>query len=112
MSTTSSKKRREQKRNTPKRWDAYVEEAEVPDFILEVDDDRNNDIRISCPTAEQIIAAQQVRDEDIEENLRSLCGDQFDRVRELIAGAPWTAMVALADDISNHFELAGPTSPS
>lgn len=111
-STTSTKKRREQKRNTPKRWDAYVQEAEVPDFILEVDDDRDNDIHIVCPTADTIIAAKDAHEEDIEEGLRLLCGDAFEQVRALIGPAPWPAMVALFNDINNHFDLGDPTSPN
>lgn len=108
---SNTRKIREAKKNTPKRWDSYVAEADIPDFILEISDNRDEDIHIKCPTGDQVIDAYRTREEgDVEAGLQHLTGDAYDKVRELIGGAPYPAMNALFEDITNHFELGDPTS--
>lgn len=107
---TSTQKIREAKKNTPKRWDAYVAEADIPDFVLEVSDDRSQDIRVKCPTGDQVIDAYNAREDgDVETGLKHLTGDAYEQVRALVGNAPYKAMNALFEDISDHFELRDPT---
>jgi hypothetical protein len=86
-----------------KTWDAYVTEAAIPDFELPVDDEQT--IRVKAPTGEQVLAAAraQANGEDPEQLLRLMCGDAADDVLNLVMGAPYPVLSALAEDIMRHF---------
>ena len=91
--------------NEMKTWDDYVREAEKPPFLLKVSEDET--LRFSAPSGAAMIQIGRVaRAGDTAAVLELLSGDNWVRVRELIAGAGFDAMFALAIDLQIHFGLA------
>lgn len=91
--------------NEMKTWDQYVREAEKPPFLLKVSEDET--LRFSAPSGAAMIQIGRVaRAGDTAAVLELLSGDNWARVRELIAGAGFDAMFALAIDLQIHFGLA------
>jgi hypothetical protein len=84
-----------------KTWDQYVAEAKGEPFVLPVGEDQR--IEIPRPTGDQMFAAEAATSsKDI---LRALCGDKYDEVLELFAGADAAVMRAVMNDIQEHFGL-------
>ena len=88
-----------------KTWDQYVREAEKPPFLLKVSEDET--LRFSAPSgAAMIQIGRAARSGDTAAVLELLSGENWKRVKELIGGAGFDAMFALAIDIQIHFGLA------
>ncbi len=85
-------------------WDTYVREADRPDFVLKVSDDR--EIRITNPSGTQIMRfSEAVRNGDADATLAALTGDAWLDIRELLETAGSKATDALIEDIMYHFDL-------
>lgn len=92
------------KAQTTYKWDAYVSEAEAPDFVLKVSDD--HEIRITNPTGTRILRlAQGLRSGDLDVILLALTGDAYQEVSALMANAGHKALPALVGDLMEHFDL-------
>ena len=90
-----------------KSWDEYVEEAAHAPFELPVSEDET--IVIEAPTGASLIQwARAYRSNDIEAMLLTLCGEQWERVEQLLARAGHTAMENLITDMMLFFDLAEP----
>jgi hypothetical protein len=88
-----------------KRWDQYVEEAKHDAFQLPVSDEET--IFVNAPTGTSVLQwARAYRIQDIESMLRTLCGDQWPRVEELLSTAGPSAMENLITDMMIFFDLA------
>ena len=88
-----------------KTWNDYVAEAEKPPFLLKVSEDET--LRFSAPSgAAMIQIGRAARSGDTAAVLELLSGENWKRVKELIGGAGFDAMFALAIDIQIHFGLA------
>jgi hypothetical protein len=88
-----------------KRWDQYVEEAKHDAFQLPVSEEET--IFINAPTGTSVLQwARAYRTQDIESMLRTLCGDQWGRVEELLSTAGPSAMENLITDMMIFFDLA------
>lgn len=88
-----------------KTWNDYVAEAEKPPFLLKVSEDET--LRFSAPSGAAMIQIGRVaRAGDTAAVLELLSGENWARVKELIAGAGFDAMFALAIDLQIHFGLA------
>lgn len=89
---------------TTKRWDDYVQEAEVPPFRLVVSDEET--VEIACPTGEALLkVARAGRDGDHLAVLEILSGESWNRVSELVAKAPYQVMLDLSIDLQIHFGM-------
>lgn len=84
-------------------FDSYATEAEPIPFKLRVSQDEV--IVIPYPTGDQMLRVDESR--TAREILRSLCGDQWTRVFELVGDKHAKVMEKLADDIRHHFGLSG-----
>ena len=88
-----------------KTWNDYVAEADKPPFLLKVSEDET--LRFSAPSgAAMIQIGRAARSGDTAAVLELLSGENWKRVKELIGGAGFDAMFALAIDIQIHFGLA------
>lgn len=88
-----------------KRWDQYVEEARHAAFQLPVSEDET--IVIEAPTGAALIQwARAYRTNDIEAMLITLCGENWDRVQQLLSRAGHRAMENLITDMMIFFDLA------
>lgn len=91
--------------NEFKTWDDYVKEAEKPPFLLKVSEDET--LSFAAPSgAAMIQIGRAARSGDTAAVLELLSGDNWARVKELIGGAGFDAMFALAIDLQIHFGLA------
>jgi hypothetical protein len=85
-------------------WDRYVEEAKIEPFRLEVSADET--LVFEAPTGVALIRIMQgLREGDLHLILTAICGDQWDRVEQLLGGASHKAMPQLVEDLMDHFEL-------
>ena len=83
-------------------WDHYLKEAARPPFELRVSDDET--ITICNPTGAQLHRiAEGMRANDSDVTLFGLCGDQYDRIAELLADAPYKVTASLTEDLLDHF---------
>jgi hypothetical protein len=88
-----------------KSWDQYVEEAKHDSFQLPVSKDET--LVIEAPTGASLIQwARAYRTGDVEAMLITLCGDQWERVEQLLAKAGHAAMENLITDMMLFFDLA------
>ena len=88
-----------------KTWGDYVKEAEKPPFELQVSEDET--LSFTAPSgAAMIQIGRAARAGDTAAVLELLSGDNWARVKDLIAGAGFEAMFALAIDLQIHFGLA------
>ena len=88
-----------------KTWNDYVAEAEKPPFLLKVSEDET--LTFTAPSgAAMIQIGRAARSGDTAAVLELLSGENWKRVKELIGGAGFDAMFALAIDIQIHFGLA------
>lgn len=91
--------------NEFKTWDDYVAEAEKPPFLLKVSEDET--LTFTAPSgAAMIQIGRAARSGDTAAVLELLSGENWKRVKELIGGAGFDAMFALAIDLQIHFGLA------
>lgn len=91
--------------NEMKTWDQYVREAERPPFLLKVSEDET--LTFTAPSgAAMIQIGRAARSGDTSAVLELLSGENWPRVKELIGGAGFDAMFALAIDLQIHFGLA------
>lgn len=96
-----------------KTWDQYKQEAAHEPFELPVSKDET--LVIEAPTGASLVQwARAYRSNDIEAMLVTLCGENWGRVEELLAGAGHAAMENLITDmmlffgLSEEIELIGP----
>lgn len=86
-------------------WDDYVAEAERPPLLLQVSEEET--LSFTAPSgAAMIQIGRAARSGDTAAVLELLSGDNWKRVKELIGGAGFDAMFALAIDLQIHFGLA------
>lgn len=83
----------------------YIAEARIDPYILEVDDDRANDITIQCPTGETVIEIAETPINESRKILRLLCGDQFDAVWGIVGPLEHTVLQAFVMDIVDEFKI-------
>lgn len=89
---------------TTRTWDSYVSEADRPDFILKVSDEK--EIHISNPTGIQVMRlGEATRSGDPDAILAALTGDAWMEIRELIGHAGSKAVDSLLEDLMEHFDL-------
>jgi hypothetical protein len=93
-----------QRRRTTRtyKFDRYLTEARAEPFVLEVGD--GDEVSIPAPDGDTVLAIEESRSS--RRTLELLCGDQYDRVRELIGPAPAGVLTALVADMVEHFGLA------
>lgn len=92
-----------------RKWDQYVEEAQIEPFKLEVSEGET--LVFNAPSGVGLIAIMRgLRMGDIEVILSNLAGDQWDRLLELFGGAGHKAMPSLCEDLMDHFELYDPVT--
>lgn len=95
-------------------WDDYVEEANLPDFVI-ADKDGNERLRVTNPTGVQLLRiAQGLRSGDLALMLLGLTGDANEAAMKLLSTAGHKALPKLVEDLMEHFglydemELVGP----
>lgn len=87
-----------------KTWDQYAEEARLDPFKLPVSADET--LVIECPTGVALMRiAEGVRRGDLELVLRSLTGEAWGRIEQLLGGVGHKAMPSLTEDMMDHFSL-------
>lgn len=87
-----------------KRWDQYVSEAQHDPFELPVSDDEV--IVVAYPTgASSVQAARAFRNDDPQAFMSAVCGDQYDRVWDLVSSAPKDVMSELMTDMLAYFDM-------
>lgn len=92
------------KQETIKQWDTYADEADVPDFVIQVKD--GDDIRVSNPTGTQVMRISQgLRSGDLELILTGVCGDSYPAIDTLMGSTGHKAFPALVEDLMDHFDL-------
>ncbi|WP_343317786.1 hypothetical protein AAFM46_11015 [Arthrobacter sp. TMP15] len=88
-----------------KTWDQYSAEAKQKPFQLPVSAEET--IVIEAPTGASLLQwARAYRQGDMEAMLITLCGEQWQRVEQLLAEAGMKALENLITDMMLHFELA------
>lgn len=88
-----------------KSWDQYSSEAEQEPFQLPVSDEET--IIITAPSGAALLQwARAYRQGDMEAMLITLCGEQWQRVEQLLAKAGMKAMENLITDMMIFFDLA------
>lgn len=88
-----------------KRWDQYVAEAAHEPFELPVSEEET--IIIPAPTGGTLIQwARAYRAQDVEAMLITICGEQWNRVEQLVSAAGHLAMENLVTDMMIFFDLA------
>jgi len=88
-----------------KTWDQYAAEAKHDPFELPVSADET--LEIQAPTGASLLQwARAYRTQDMEAMMIVLCGDQWARVEQLLAGAGFAAMENLITDMMIFFDLA------
>lgn len=83
------------------RFDQYVQDAAVEPFRLEISPDET--IVIEAPDGNAVLQLEEVGSS--RERLRLLCGEQFDRVVELIGNKPPAVLKRLSQDMARHFAV-------
>lgn len=92
-------------KNQFKSWDQYADEAKADPFQLPVSEEET--LVIEAPTGASLIQwARAYRTGDMEAMLITLCGEQWNRVEQLIAKAGMKAMENLVTDMMLFFDLA------
>lgn len=92
-------------KNQFKSWDQYAEEAKAEPFQLPVSEKET--LVIDAPTGASLIQwARAYRTGDMEAMLITLCGEQWQRVEQLISKAGMKAMENLVTDMMIFFDLA------
>lgn len=92
-----------------KTWDSYVEEAALDPFVLKVSDEET--LTFEAPTGVALMRYMQgLRSGDLELMLRSIVGDQWDRVVELLGTASHKALPRLVEDLGDHFDIYEPVT--
>lgn len=87
-----------------KTWDQYKEESKREPFQLPVSKDET--IVIEAPNGAALIHwSRAFRQGDTEAMLTALCGDQWERVEELLPEGGWEVLPRLTHDISSFFGL-------
>lgn len=89
---------------TFKTWDQYTEEATLAPFELPVS--KEETLVFEAPDGNALIRIHQgLRLGDLELILRSLVGDDWPRIEELLGKASHKALPALVEDMLDHFDL-------
>lgn len=83
------------------KFDRYVSEAKAAPFVLEIGD--GDLIEIPAPDGETVLRIEESRSS--RKTLRLLCGEQFDRVSDLVSVAPAGVLTSLVSDMVEHFGL-------
>jgi len=91
-------------RQTEYSWDQYAEEAKGEPFVLRVDADTK--LVFEMPTATALLRVMQgIRGGDLELILRSIVGEDWDKVEVLLSSAGHKALPNLVEDMLDHFDL-------
>lgn len=86
-------------------WDDYVEEAELPDFVMK-DKEGTERLRVKNPSGVQLLRiAQGLRSGDLALMLLGLTGDGHDDAMKLLSTAGHKALPKLVEDLMEHFNL-------
>lgn len=97
------------RKQTEYTWDSYVEEARIESFRLKVSTDET--LEFEAPTGTALLRIMQgLRRGDLELILRSLVGDDWERVENLLGAAGHKALPSLVEDMMDHFDLYEPVT--
>jgi len=97
------------RKQTEYTWDTYVEEARIEPFRLKVSTDET--LEFEAPTGTALLRIMQgLRRGDLELILRSLVGDDWERVENLLGNAGHKALPSLVEDMLDHFDLYEPVT--
>lgn len=94
---------------TFKTWDQYTEEAAIGQFELPVSKDET--LVFDAPDGNALIRIHEgLRRGDLELILRSLVGEDWPRIEELLSTASHKALPMLVEDMMDHFDLYEPVT--
>lgn len=97
------------RKQTEYTWDSYVEEARIEPFRLKVSAEET--LEFEAPTGTALLRIMQgLRRGDLELILRSLVGDDWERVENLLSRAGHKALPSLVEDMMDHFDLYEPVT--
>lgn len=97
------------RKQTEYTWDTYVEEAQIEPFRLKVSAEET--LEFEAPSGNALLRIMQgIRRGDLELILRSLVGDDWERVEDLLDKASHKALPALVEDMLDHFDLYEPVT--
>ncbi len=97
------------RKQTEYTWDSYVEEARIEPFRLKVSAEET--LEFAAPTGTALLRIMQgLRRGDLELILRSLVGDDWERVENLLSRAGHKALPSLVEDMMDHFDLYEPVT--
>lgn len=82
--------------------DAYRREAKITPFILDAGTEK---ITVTPPTGERLIEIGETPMNQTRRLLSLLCGDQWDKIYELLANESYEIMQALVTDMVEHFKI-------
>jgi hypothetical protein len=88
---------------TRRKFSEYRKEAKTEPFVL-IDDD-GAEIALEYPDSEQLIELSELPQNQPRALLAKLCGDQYDKIWELVRHEPIDVLNALVQDITEHFGL-------
>ncbi|TDQ01244.1 hypothetical protein [Labedaea rhizosphaerae] len=80
----------------------YISQAKVEPFPLELDDGQV--LQIPAPDGDTVLEIEESRSS--RRTLALLCGEHYERVRELVGSAPASVLNALVTDMVDHFGLS------
>ena len=94
---------------TTHKWDAYVAEAAVDDFVLELPD--GDTVAFKNPTGPALLQiGEGTRRGDLDQILHAIAGDAYPRMIELMENAGHAALASLVEDLMDHFGLYEPVA--
>ena len=94
---------------TTHKWDAYVAEAAVDDFVLELPD--GDTIAFKNPSGPALLQiGEGTRRGDLDQILHAIAGDAYPRMIELMGNAGHAALASLVEDLMDHFGLYEPVA--
>lgn len=83
------------------KFSRYVEEAKAEAFALEIGDGEL--LEIPVPDGDTVLEIEESASS--RRRLELLCGEHYERVRELVGGAPSSVLNSLVADMASHFGL-------
>lgn len=86
-----------------RKFSEYRKEAKPEPFVLV--DDNGEDIVLEPPDTEKMMDLAEIPSTQPRRILSQLCGEQFDRVWELVRHEPISTLNELVTDITDHFGM-------